>query len=77
MKIKSILIGVLAGITLTFWPATILVFGLLLVSLLGIKICTGAESRKFLIGIFLTGFILRVIFSFLYATTSHVTIVEK
>ncbi|MDD5136355.1 MAG: hypothetical protein PHN63_03280 [Candidatus Omnitrophica bacterium] len=63
MKIKDIIFGCILGAISVFSPASFLVLGAFLLSLWLIKKYIRTESQKFLIAIFITGFILRVILS--------------
>ena len=66
MKIRNIAIGISLGILLAFsQPVVVLVLGLFLVALWLMNTYIKTESKKFLMVIFITGFILRIILSFL------------
>ena len=62
MKIRNIAIGISLGILLAFsQPVVVLVLGLFLVALWLMNTYIKTESKKFLMVIFITGFILRII----------------
>lgn len=68
MKRTYIILGILLGVISAGWPATVFVGLLLGISIWTMKKCIRSGSGGFLIMIFLIGFFLRVIFSFLNYT---------
>ena len=65
MNIKNILLGCLLGVALAVSPASLFVLALFLASLYLIRCYIKTGSKQFLTAIFLTGFIIRVVLSFL------------